>query len=205
MRALCKQAGKFRAAQFHGFRCKFDYAKGRAAGKRRRVVFANFMEDRQGAEPNGKGTLNSKRLEVVVERLGEYGIVRLIGQGAMGKVFEARMPIIDEVVAIKRLSVDDFPRDDRDVRTRSGFFMGTLDFAAPEQSDAGKEDLRADLYAVGILLYLMLTGRHPHQTRFKDPSLLRPGIAKGWDDFVRKAPERYRRGDAAPPWKAAAA
>lgn len=43
--------------------------------------------------------------------------------------------------------------------------MGTPAYAAPEQIDSHGVDARADLFAVGVLLYQMLTGRLPWQER----------------------------------------
>ena len=39
--------------------------------------------------------------------------------------------------------------------------LGTTGFAAPEQYGLSQSDLRADIYAVGILINVMLTGEHP--------------------------------------------
>lgn len=39
--------------------------------------------------------------------------------------------------------------------------LGTTGYAAPEQYGISQTDGRADLYAVGILLNIMLTGKHP--------------------------------------------
>lgn len=39
--------------------------------------------------------------------------------------------------------------------------LGTTGFAAPEQYGLSQSDGRADIYALGILLNLMLTGEHP--------------------------------------------
>ncbi len=44
----------------------------------------------------------------------------------------------------------------------TGQFLGSVHYAAPEQfRDTGAVDGRADLYAVGVLLHEMLTGRNP--------------------------------------------
>ena len=39
--------------------------------------------------------------------------------------------------------------------------MGTVGFAAPEQYGLSQSDLRTDIYSLGILINVMLTGAHP--------------------------------------------
>ncbi len=49
--------------------------------------------------------------------------------------------------------------------TRSGVMMGTPHYAAPEQLSSAKGvDYRADLYAIGVLLYRILSGTFPFDT-----------------------------------------
>src|SRR6185437_3411393 len=48
--------------------------------------------------------------------------------------------------------------------TRTGTFMGTPLFAAPEQIKMESIDAQSDLYSVAATLYFLLTGRAPFQT-----------------------------------------
>jgi len=53
--------------------------------------------------------------------------------------------------------------------TESGVVLGTLAYMAPEQLSGKDVDQRADLYAAGVVLVEMLTGRRP----FEDGANLR--------------------------------
>ena len=46
--------------------------------------------------------------------------------------------------------------------TRTGFFVGTLQYVAPEALSGELVDGRADIYSLATITYYMLTGRHPH-------------------------------------------
>jgi serine/threonine protein kinase len=49
--------------------------------------------------------------------------------------------------------------------TRTGFFVGTLQYVAPEALSGELVDGRADIYSLATITYYMLTGRHPHMGR----------------------------------------
>ena len=56
--------------------------------------------------------------------------------------------------------------------TTTGHWLGTPDYAAPEQIEGREMDARADVYALGCVLYTALTGHPP----FADV----PRLRKGW-------------------------
>jgi serine/threonine protein kinase len=58
------------------------------------------------------------------------------------------------------LSISTLARDVSQL-TITGAFLGTPQFAAPEQLRGDPLDVRADIYAVGATLYYLLTGRPP--------------------------------------------
>jgi hypothetical protein len=99
----------------------------------------------------------------------------------------------------------------RNVVTRSGLtqtgrFVGTLDYVAPEQISGVPIDARVDVYALGCLLFKLLTGQVPFPREGEAarlyahlhdpppaPSLFAPAVPMALDDVViralSKAPE----------------
>ena len=73
--------------------------------------------------------------------------------------------------------------------TRTGAAVGTPGYIAPEALIEGMEvDERADVYAVGAMLFQMLTGRPP-QGWLQSPSGEVPGLSTDFDAILRRALE----------------
>jgi hypothetical protein len=89
--------------------------------------------------------------------------------------------------------------------TRTGSFVGTPLFAAPEQLKGEAVDERGDVYAVAATLYYLLSGRAPHEARdaaalaariASEPApplrSLRPGLPRALERVVLRGLERQR-------------
>ena len=86
-----------------------------------------------------------------------------------------------------------------------GVLIGTVSYLSPELVVDGRADARSDVYAAGVVLYEMLTGRKPHegespiQVAYKHvhedvppPSRSTPGIPPYVDALVARATARDR-------------
>src|SRR3954469_6430188 len=89
--------------------------------------------------------------------------------------------------------------------TATGVLIGTVSYVESEVGFVGRSDARADVYAVGVILYELLTGKKPHegetpiQVAYKHvhedvppPSRLSPGVPDYVDALVARATARDR-------------
>ena len=79
--------------------------------------------------------------------------------------------------------------------TKPGHWVGTLDYVAPEQIRGERIDARADVYALGCLLFYMLTGEVPFK-REGDEARLWAHLSEPPpkpSDLVPGLPRRVRR------------
>lgn len=81
--------------------------------------------------------------------------------------------------------------------TGTGQWIGTVDYVAPEQMTSGVVDARTDVYALGCVLFEMLSGEPPfagtdmqkmwHQVHEPLPPLADAGLGAGFDPAISRA------------------
>jgi serine/threonine protein kinase len=86
---------------------------------------------------------------------------------------------------VKILGGEDRTATKKVTLTVEGLVLGTYDFMSPEQKAGKPVDFRTDIYAIGVIIYSMLTGRKP-EGRFSLPSEINPELPKKWDIIVDK-------------------
>lgn len=68
---------------------------------------------------------------------------------------------------------------DTTVLTQAGTFMGTPGYASPEQVSGDAATTRSDIFALGVILYELVTGRHP---------FMRPTVVETLTAILREEP-----------------
>lgn len=138
----------------------------------------------QVSEKNRKVTVLEEYIDgITVSEVLETGLysqkgVRKIGMAlcdALSVLHENRIvhrDIKPENIMITRANrivlIDfDAARTFKPDKTKDTVALGTAGYAAPEQFDICQSDRRTDIYAMGILMNVMLTGEHPSKVVVK--------------------------------------
>jgi formylglycine-generating enzyme required for sulfatase activity/tRNA A-37 threonylcarbamoyl transferase component Bud32 len=127
-------------------------------------------------------------------KLTDFGLAKAVGNEFILSQIHESMKTLSEgrTIAVAGPQADDLDvaatvpqgRERKPSMSSSGI-LGTYDYMAPEQRGefGGAIDARTDIYAFGVLLYRMLTGKRPAAfTRL--PSMIVPGLCVQWDEIV---------------------
>lgn len=87
---------------------------------------------------------------------------------SMGIIYRDIKPeniMVDKSGTVKLIDFD-AARFFKSYKTQDTQFIGTTGFAAPEQYGINQSDERTDIFAVGVLMNVMLTGEHPSKKMY---------------------------------------
>ncbi|NJL98913.1 MAG: protein kinase [Synechococcaceae cyanobacterium SM2_3_2] len=94
--------------------------------------------------------------------LGRYSIRGVVHRDIKpSNIFVMRTPDKREVVKLLDFGISKVMGEANRHLTQTGYFLGTMCYASPEQMRGEKLDSRSDIYSLGIVLYEMLTGALP--------------------------------------------
>ena len=113
----------------------------------------------------------------------EDGTIKVLDYG-LAKVFQEETPDADSSMS---------PTLTRDA-TRVGVILGTAAYMSPEQAKGKKVDKRADIWAFGVVLYEMLTGKRAFAGEDVSDTLARVLMKDpDWDALPAETPASLRR------------
>jgi serine/threonine protein kinase len=123
------------------------------------------MISRDGPMPPREVAAVGRVLAEALKYVADQGIVRL-DLKPNNIVMADRGPVIRDLGIAFRVESDE------PALTKTGDFVGTPAFMAPELLQGGKADPRADIYALGINLYYCLMGRNPWEDQLEQVAVV---------------------------------
>jgi serine/threonine-protein kinase len=154
----------------------------------------------------GAEIVNEKPIET--KKAVKFGIDMCVGMAVAHKVGIVHRDLKPANVLINNeglLKIVDFGvaaahREGDTQLTKTGYVIGSPKYMAPEQILGRKVDERADIYAIGVILYEMFTGVPPYargdhmavmyqhvQGKARIPQELNPKLPPGLSDLIMKA------------------
>jgi len=182
----------------------FDLGRHRAEDGQE-VVFLT-MELLEGVSLRARladGGMSPTEAQVVVEQLCD-GLSAAHGQGIIHRDLKpSNIFLVPEkdgdrvVIADFGLARHETPEEEDLTVTRTGELLGTPAYMAPEQMEGLEATTASDIYALGLVIYELLTGARPFEgssafqmalnkmrEKPSGPSSLVRGVPRHWDDVV---------------------
>jgi sulfatase modifying factor 1 len=110
-------------------------------------------------------------------RVTDFGLARLVGEDWLRSVIDASMR---QSMSIGGMETMARPGSER---SSSGSILGTYEYMSPEQREGSDVDHRSDIYALGVMLYRMVTGKRP-MMRAKAASRIVEDLDEAWDELI---------------------
>lgn len=139
---------------------------------------------------NGAGIIHRdlKPANILIDKQGnlvitDFGLVKINGPELKKDLALIDISIDYDLSLGDMNTMQDGKQSDIDL-TMEGSVLGTYEYMAPEIMDGKEANIQSDIYAIGTILYKMLTGEMP-RGYFKAPSFY--GCSNAWDNLVEKA------------------
>ncbi|HMP75043.1 MAG TPA: protein kinase [Kiritimatiellia bacterium] len=118
-------------------------------------------------------------------KIADFGLAKIVGTDYVRAVIDRSTRLT--ALPVRNLSAD---AEATEINTAGGStvsLLGTYDYMSPEQKTGAAVDARSDLYALGLILYRMLTGHKPEGT-YDPPS--KTGVSRRWDPILARCLKR---------------
>jgi protein kinase-like protein len=167
-------------------------------------ISMRFVEGQDlGRLISGEGPLDPMRAANIIDQVA-YALDAAHEAGLVHRDVKPANVLIEPSQRGERAYLTDFgltkAAASKTAMTASGMFVGTIDYMSPEQFEGDTLDARADVYALGCVLYETLTGQIPFQREGYQarifahmtadpplPSQVIPSLPKEFDEIVQRA------------------
>ncbi len=125
------------------------------------IIIEEFIEGSTVAEVLSSGQFSYRGAKKVIEGVA-FALDTLHGMGIVHRDIKPENVIISEGGRAILLDFNASRKFSSEKRTDT-VILGTIGYAPPEQFGISQSDPKSDIYAIGILLNVMLTGVHPSE------------------------------------------
>ncbi len=112
-------------------------------------------------------------------KVADFGLAKVVGTDYLKSMVDHSLSVVGEMSHGDQKTMGG-PSGTRPTSSARAI-LGTYDYMAPEQKAGGDVSVPSDLYAVGVILYRLLTGVKP-EGAFRPPSAF--GVSRVWDPIV---------------------
>lgn len=125
------------------------------------IIIEEFVDGITVAEVLQSGLYTYNGAKSIVEGVAS-ALCFLHGEGIVHRDIKPENIIIDKQGCVKLIDLN-AARTPLQSKTADTVVLGTIGYAPPEQFGIAQSEKTADIYALGVLLNVMLTGRHPSE------------------------------------------